>query len=438
MSRFYSAASAVACARPRALRAGIGVGAVIALVFVIAAGAEAKTFGGVVADIPTGAHPHRAPVARTANLPYGGGPVLHANRTHLIFRQPAGSGLGYDAGYGAAVETFLAAVAADSHNPANVYGLSGQYRDGQGPAAYASTYGGAVLATDRLPRNGCGEPLAPPLGTGPGWSVCLSDQQLTSEITHVIAVDHLATGPNDIYFLVTPNGLGSCENAGPTNCALGGSADGSYCGYHSSNPDGTVLYAVIPYNAVSGHCQSDNPRPNSSTADPAISTISHEHNETVTDPLGTAWIDGSGNENGDLCIGAYGPNLGGSGAGLWDEVIHGQHYYLQEEWSNENGSCQARDEADSISFSGPTRTQAGKRVSFIAHAGDPDGRIVAYNWYFGDGTSHSRVSTHSFRRAGVYRVVLRSTDRAGNWPFDTRTVRVSKAPAKRSRTKRRG
>ena len=76
---------------------------------------------------------------------------------------------------------------------------------------------------------------------------------------------------------------------GSSSCALGGSATG-YCGYHSETANG-ILYAVIPYNAVPGHCQSSNPRPNASTADPTISTISHEHNETVTDPDGNAWID---------------------------------------------------------------------------------------------------------------------------------------------------
>ena len=71
---------------------------------------------------------------------------------------------------------------------------------------------------------------------------------------------------------------------------------------------------MIPYNAVTGHCQSGNPRPNASTADPAISTISHEHNESVTDPLGNAWVDSSGDEIADLCITSYGPALGGTGA----------------------------------------------------------------------------------------------------------------------------
>ena len=65
-----------------------------------------------------------------------------------------------------------------------------------------------------------------------------------------------------------------------------------FCGYHTVSSSDT-LYAVIPYNAVNGHCQSGNPRPNASTADPALSTISHELAETVTDPYGNAWSTAS-------------------------------------------------------------------------------------------------------------------------------------------------
>ncbi len=220
--------------------------------------------------------------------------MLHSNRTQLIFWQPAGSGLAFGPGYERLVETFLAQVAADSHRPTNVYGLTGRYPDSDGPAAYHSTYAGAVIDTDRLRRNGCAEPPA----TGPGWPVCLTDSQLEDEVSHVVAAHRLPGGPTDIYFLLTPDGCGSCLDDQSTECALGGRASG-YCGYHSTSPDG-LLYAVIPYNAVPGHCQSENPRPNSSTADPAISSISHEHNETITDPDGDAWIDSSGNEDGDL------------------------------------------------------------------------------------------------------------------------------------------
>jgi hypothetical protein len=256
--------------------------------------------------------------------------------------------------------------------------------------------------------------------------VCLSDAQLQNEIANVVSADHLPATGNDIYFLVTPNGFGDCETTGPDNCALGGTATGSYCGYHSSTPDGRILYAVIPYNAVPGHCQSGNPRPNSSTADPAVSTISHEHNETVTDPLGDAWIDGSQNENGDLCITNFGPALGGSGTGVWDELIHGGRYYLQEEWSNDNSSCQPHDEADRVSLTAPRKTTVGKSATFTARAADADGTIASYSWFFGDGQSRRghRLS-HTFKRAGVYRVVLKITDSAGNYAYDVGTISVT-------------
>ena len=192
-----------------------------------------KHFSGIVPDVPTGGDV--PPIARIANLPYGGGPVMHSNRTHVIFWQPRDSTLTYDPGYQLQVELFLRRVAADSHKPTNVYSLSGQYRDSGGPAAYDSTYAGPLQVSDPLPANGCAEPP----GSGPGWQVCLNDSQLENEIRRTISVNRLPIGSHDIYFLVMPNGMGTCETTGPDNCALGGQgADGSFCGYHSSTRTG--------------------------------------------------------------------------------------------------------------------------------------------------------------------------------------------------------
>ena len=376
--------------------------------------------GGVIPDVPTGVR--MPPQARIANLPYGGGPVLHSNRTHLIFWQPAGSSLSYDPGYQQQFELFLSRVAADNRTTTNVYSLTGQYTDSIGPAVYNSTYDGAVLAVDPLPANGCSEPAQ----TGPGWGVCLDDSQLEAEIEQVVAVDHLPRTSRDIYFLVMPGGMGTCETTGPDNCALGGGANGSFCGYHSSSPDGSILYAVIPYNAVNGHCQSGNPRPNGSTADPSLSTLSHEHNETITDPLGDAWIDGAGNEDGDLCIAQYGPNLGGSGAGAWNEVIHGGRYFLQEEWSNDDGSCRPRARPDSVSFEVSSKIAARSAATFTGRGRVPHGSVDAFDWTFGDGhAARGRVVQHTYPRQSSYRVTLRITDSAGNRTSTTRTIRVS-------------
>jgi hypothetical protein len=406
----------------RALASAVAVAAVAALIAVAPAAAQAR-FIDLTPDVPSGAHSHIAMNQKAPTLLYNGGPVINSNRTHPIFWEPAGSGLTFDPGYESLIETFLIDVAADSHKTTNVYSLSGQYTDSNGPAAYDSTYGGAVVDNDPLPANGCTEPA-----TGPGWAVCLTDAQLETELEHLIAADHLPTTNHDVYFIITPNGFGSCTDSGSSSCALGGSQNG-YCGYHSETPSG-IVYAVIPYNAVPGHCQSNNPRPNSSTADPTISTVSHEHNEMDTDPGGNAWIDAEGEEEADLCLTNFGPSLSGSGGTAWNESIHGGHFFLQEEWSNADGACEPRAKPDSVSF-GQVRTPGRPRLmSFAGRGSDPQGRIVSFEWFFGDGrTAFGRRVSHTFKIPGAYRVMLRATDSWGNWAYAGRTIRLKVRPA---------
>lgn len=380
--------------------------------------------GGAAAPAPSAparAADVRARVADFGGVGYGGGPVLHANRTHLIFWAPRNRPqMTFDPGYQSLIEQFLADVAKGSRSTTSTYGITGQYRDAGGPAAYNSTYEGAVLDNDPVPVNGCTEPPAP---TGPGWTTCLSDAQLQQELGKVITAQHLPTGHDDIYFLVTPNGFGSCSEAGPTDCSLGGS-EGGYCGYHSVSGTG-VLYVVIPYNAVPGHCQSTNPRPNNSTADPALSTISHEQAETVTDPDGDAWVNVDGSEIADLCLTSYGPALGGSGSSEWNEKIAGGHYWLQELYSRITGGCVPRPRADRARILVPARIRVGRRVRLTARARQPGGKIVAYNWNFGDGRGgRGHKPGHTYHRAGVYKVYLRVTDSAGNWAYAKRSVMV--------------
>jgi hypothetical protein len=416
----------------------LGLAACLLLAGAVGAAGAQATLGGVVPDIPTGARaPHGSPVpgeplAHLANLPYLGGTVLHSNRTHVIFWQPSGTSLIFPSGYQALVEQFLSDVAGDSHKPTNVYSLSGQYTDSSGPAAYASSYGGAVVATDSLPPRACSEPLL----TGPGWTSCVDDAQIQAEIEQVIRADKLPSTDRDVYFVVMPEGLGACVDVGPDYCSLGGSAPGSFCGYHSATPNDGIPYAVIPFNAISGHCQSGNPRPNSSTADPTISTISHEHNEMVTDPYDSAWIDpGTSDEDGDLCISQYSADLGGSGTGRWNQVIGGGRYYLQAEWSNWDGHCAGRTAPDTASFGAPAHLRAGEPLRFTARTHAAHGKITADSWDFGDrGTGRHRSTTHTFRRAGSYRVVLRTTDSAGLWAYFARTIRVAKPAAKARHT----
>jgi hypothetical protein len=90
---------------------------------------------------------------------------------------------------------------------------------------------------------------------------------------------------------------------------------------------------------------SDQGFPNDADSDTTINTISHEHNEAITDPLTDpnhlAWVTADGNEIGDLCAGGYGTQTG-TGAGAYNQVIDGHHYELQQEYSNADGGCVQR------------------------------------------------------------------------------------------------
>lgn len=377
---------------------------------------------GVVADVPSGPAllASAAPRAHASTLAWAGGPVLHSNRTHLIFWAPRDVGAGFAPGYTSLLARFLSGVAADSHRPTNPYSLSGQYHDAQGPAAYSSSYAGAVIATDPLGSSGCVEELAPPLGTGPGWSACATVDQVQRELRRVIRRQHLQVAGGNVYLVVLPDGLGACDSSAPPGCALGGSDDpGSWCGEHFSTGDG-LIYAIIPYNAVPPHCQSDNPRPNGSPADPAISTLSHEHNEMITDPLGDAWFDSQGNENGDLCLRNYGRRLGGSGASAFNQRIGAGRYYIQQEFSNADGGCAGRTPADHLRVSVSVH---GLRVRLRARALTPRARPASFAWWLGDGhRARGRWVRHTFSHSGRYRVLVRLTDSWGNWAWARRSV----------------
>lgn len=366
---------------------------------------------GLAADDRTGAR------AATPAISYQGGPVLHGNRTHLIFWAPSNHPeLHFEPGYMALMERFLRDVARASRSTRSIYGITGEYRDSGGPAAYVSTYAGAVVATDPAPPSGCAEPA-----TGPGWNTCVTDRQLRDELARVIADHELPRGAGNIYLIVTPNGLGSCAGSA---CALGGS-DGGYCGYHSWF-ETHVVYAVIPYNAVPGHCQSMNPRPNDSPADPALSTIAHEQAEAITDPYGDGWMNADGSEIADLCFRSYGRALGGTGSSEWNEKIAGGHFWLQGLYSRIAAGCAARPEPDSAKIVPPARMVARESLRLTARARQPGGRIVAYNWNFGDRHGgRGRRPEHTYGQAGVYHLFLRVTDSAGNRAYAKRTLTVT-------------
>jgi hypothetical protein len=273
-------------------------------------------------------------------VPHAGGQLARAPIPHTLSKAIRAAGptpLTFDAKYQSAINQFFTDVAHDSGGVDNVYSVATQYDDsGHLHIQYKSTFGGSYIAHDPLPANGCDD--ATPTLHDP---YCLTDQQLQNEIQTVLTAKGWHGGLDHIFFLMTPNGVGSCESA------AGSCSTDTFCAYHSdfvnsNNED--VIYANEPYEGSdpSGGCIDPSQGfPNDPDADTTINTISHEHNEAITDPLGNGWITFDQSENGDLCAFGFGTQTN-PGVNAYNQVINGHHYDLQQEWSNtpENGCIQ--------------------------------------------------------------------------------------------------
>jgi PKD repeat protein len=158
-----------------------------------------------------------------------------------------------------------------------------------------------------------------------------------------------------------------------------------------------------------------------------LNVVSHEHNETMTDPLGTGWFDGSGYENGDEC--AWVPvTTSWNGYGDYDQTINANAYFLQMEWSNRAGSCALRNSypQPTASFTVSSNPVAGRPVTFTSAVNDSDDTAFTYRWSFGDGaTSVSPSPTHTFAATGSYRVSLVVFDAHGDQKLVKKTVSVA-------------
>ena len=268
--------------------------------------------------------------------------TLHLQPAGLIPRLQPSRGyavhaaLGFDANYEALINRYFTDVAAASGSGSNVYSVATQYSSIQ----YQSTFGGSYIDHDPLPTSGCNDGVNP---------YCLTDRQLQDEIQNVLTVEGWHGGTSAMFFLMTPEGVGSCTDGSGSECSTN-----FFCAYHNSFLDASgeeVIYANEPYEGVLGGCSGDyapfNPGagfgfPNDHDADTTINTISHEHNEAITDPFGNAWYanDGQGDEIGDLCAYYYGPQAGTAPNGQpYSQLINGHDYSLQEEYSNTDGGC---------------------------------------------------------------------------------------------------
>jgi hypothetical protein len=367
----------------------------------------------------------RIPTDNTfGNLDYNGGPVMPSNTDYLIFWSPSGFaryGPGSPPQYVSGLEQYFQDLAHDSGGHQNTDSVSAQYNDLTGAlSAYSVTFGGALLDTDPYPPNQC--PVNSPV------TACLTDIQLQHELERVVAAHRLRADLTHEYFLLMPPRVETCiNNNASAKPAYGGCSAGEVpgnlgdmCAYHSNTSLSPMLiYAIDPYVSGVPGCDDGN-HPNGPSDGALEGGLSHEHNESITDPLpNDAWTQGAGSrqgaEGGDLCDGIMGPALGlASNGAAYNQVINGHLYWYQEEWSNQSHTCLQR---FTLSGQAPTAkfrisSASNLTMSFDATGSAATGGVAEYVWQFNDAFGAQTVQkagatiTHAFPAAGIYSIGL--------------------------------
>jgi hypothetical protein len=344
-------------------------------------GAGSKPQGPAGLTVPTGSPP----------LEWHGGPVMTSHEAFAIFWAP--SGFSFPSGYKAAITEYLENVAADSGLSTNVYSVSAQYKGSNGHATYTDSFGGSVDDANAYPSSGtC------PAYTGfhgVEYTACVSDAKLKAEVASVVASQEWPSGLGAEYYVVLPPQVGSCFGTTSTS----GCFDKEFCAYHSFVSSPKLVYANISYSPgdVSGCGVGEYPNGKANgNVDDTLSSLSHEANESITDPELNAFFDEEGFENGDECRNTpfgedYGAALGGGAETLFNESINGGHYYLQQEWSNDIEDCAQRVGPAKPAIANPGAIAPGQLVEFNGAGSVPgDGGIVSFEWEFGDGGNRRR------------------------------------------------
>jgi hypothetical protein len=265
-----------------------------------------------------------------------------------VFWDP--SGYPMTQSYKRIITSYIRDVAVASGDGRNVFSVLNQYYGNNGKISYNVRFNGAINDTDPLPPGGCTLGALDTTGIyadGSGYNACLDDTQLQAEVDSVTAAYRLPHDLRHIYVLYLPKGVESCFYSGDSTsgnvCTINHYPTAAYCAYHSTDVNDAV-YANMVYpiyqSPIGYTCGSDARFPaiespnGNPDADTEISPTSHEVSESITDPdTQTGWYDSTGNEIGDDCAYVYGSTRGPAGA-YYNQVINGDRYITQEEFSN--------------------------------------------------------------------------------------------------------
>jgi hypothetical protein len=361
------------------------------------------------------AHPGPVPFDNTfKNMDYNGGPVMPSNTNYMVLWSPKGMSA-YPPEFVDGVARYFRDLAHDSGGSQNVDSVATQYNDLTGAVSrYDVKFGGVLLDTHPYPQSQC--PANAPVTN------CLTDAQIQHELVSFVTARHLKTDLSHEYYMMTPPHVETCFSNNPNTrfdgCSAGivPSTLAGFCAYHQNTALSTMLfYANDPYDAENTHCQDGN-HPNGISDGAIDGGLSHEHVESITDPIpNDAWTNGSGAnqglEVGDQCNRVRGNPIGTAPNGAqYNQVINGHFYWYQEEWSNLGHTCLQRLTLPSTLPTATERVRSGGGLdmTFDATGSTAPGGVADYSWQFNDAFAAQTVEqttptiTHTFPAAGPY------------------------------------
>ena len=351
------------------------------------------------------------------NMDYNGGPVMPSNTNYMVLWSPGGLDA-YPDGYVEGLERWFRDLAHDSGGHQNTDSVSAQYRDLTGAfSRYATTFGGVLVDRQPYPAGQC--PANSPVVN------CLTDAQVQTELERYVTARELKKDLSHEYFLMTPPHVETCFSNDPT-ASFGGCSAGEvpsslafFCAYHQNTGiEPFLIYANDPFVPGNPGCDDGN-HPNGIWDGELSGGLSHEQNESVTDPIpNDAWTIGSGGlqgfEVGDVCGGSMGTPLGTHKGALYNQVINDHFYWYQEEWSNQGATCLQRlgpiEEMPTAKFK--VARGGGLTLSFDATGSTAPGGVAEYIWQFNDAFAAQTVAqttptiSHTFPSAGAYSIGL--------------------------------
>lgn len=164
----------------------------------------------------------------------------------------------------------------------------------------------------------------------------LSDSGVQGVVTHALLGGTLPRDTNGVYFVLTSADVNESNGF----CT-------AFCGWHTHYSTfftgGDIKYAFVgnpdrcPSACISGFNQGNGPNDNRG-ADGMANVISHELDESVTDPDLNAWFHTSlSGENGDLCNFNMGNVFIAPNGTFANVTLGGRNFLIQQNWINDGG-----------------------------------------------------------------------------------------------------